>query len=122
MIESYGWMKKSATPEETLVKRPTGLLRSPCGGQLWAGEGADEMCPPEDIGTSQHSVELAEELVAVVHRQALLQDGQRQSGILNDERVQPDGRIVDVAEGHRQGVDEEVERIVRVEPAKKTVS
>ena len=27
MTESYGWIKKSATPDETLVNRPTGFLR-----------------------------------------------------------------------------------------------
>lgn len=46
-----------------------------------------------------------------------MQDREGEANVLDDEGVEADGGIVDVAESHGEGVDEEEEGVAGVEPA-----
>lgn len=78
------------------------------------GEQSDGV--PEEVGRSEDTVELPEEFLTVVEREAFLQDGEREADVLDDEGVEADRCIVDVAKRHREGVDEEDEGVASVQP------
>jgi hypothetical protein len=65
---------------------------------------------------------LTEELVAVMDGEAFLKDGEGEADVLDDESVESDGSVVDVAESHRKGIDEEEERIAGSKPVRRQQS
>ena len=51
-----------------------------------------------------------------MQREAFLEDGEREADVLDDEGVESDWSVVDVAKSHRESVDEEEEGVASVEP------
>ena len=100
------------------MKSPTGFLQGSVGkrsARIGRNE-SDRTNSPDDVGTPKNSIELTSESGTVVLGQARLENWQRKTGILDDEGVEPNWRIVDVPDSHGENIDEEEERIARVDP------
>ena len=74
---------------------------------------ADEICRSED------TIELAKDFLFVVVHDTRLQIGCSQTHVLDSKRIHLQRSIVDIADGHCHGVEEDSERVPQVQPNKR---